>query len=313
MPVIAVAGGTGGVGKTIVEVLVKQPAYEVIVLTRNVHELDSKPGQAKQIRVDYSDITSLVEILERHVVHTIISAIGLFDDATSQSQQNLIRAAEQSKETARFIPSEYSFIQTKELLPVDPSIQHWLDAIDLLKSSTLEYTRVIPGIFMDYWGMPTVRTNLAPVTFGIDMVSCQAAIPGDGNDVIGMTYSYDMAAFVSKLLELEEWPEFSIYVGDDTTYNELLQLAEQVRGKKFRVTYDSLDSIKEGRVTVPPMPPNVPYSAEELRSMTALVSRLTVAGVFKLPMEQRMNSKFPEIKPIKLREFLLNSWKGFSD
>lgn len=36
MSVIAVAGGTGGVGKTIVEVLAKQPTYQVIVLTRHV-------------------------------------------------------------------------------------------------------------------------------------------------------------------------------------------------------------------------------------------------------------------------------------
>lgn len=181
---------------------------------------------------------------------------------------------------------------------------------------------------MDYWGMPPVRTNLQPVTFGMDMVSCQAAIPGDGNDVIGMTYTYDMAEFLIKLLELEEWPEFSIFVGDDVTYNELLRLAEEVRGKtrpkmltrysrltetgkKFQVTYDSVENVKQGRVTVPPMPSGVPYSAEELREMTVLVSRLTVAGVFDLPVEQRMNSRFPDLRPIKVKEFLLNAWKDF--
>ena len=216
----------------------------------------------------------------------------------------------------------------RRLLSVDPSIQHWLNAADSLKKSSLQYTRVIPGFFMDYWGMPPVRTNLQPVTFGMDMVSCQAAIPGDGNDVIGMTYTYDMAEFLIKLLELEEWPEFSIFVGDDVTYNELLRLAEEVRGKtrpkmltrysrltetgkKFQVTYDSVENVKQGRVTVPPMPSGVPYSAEELREMTVLVSRLTVAGVFDLPVEQRMNSRFPDLRPIKVKEFLLNAWKDF--
>lgn len=34
MAVIAVAGGTGGVGKTIVERLVQEPKFQVVVLSR---------------------------------------------------------------------------------------------------------------------------------------------------------------------------------------------------------------------------------------------------------------------------------------
>lgn len=116
------------------------------------------------------------------------------------------------------------------LLSIDPSIKYWLAAAELLKNTTLQFTRVIPGFFMDYWGMPAVRTNLQPFTFGIDISSCQAAIPGDGNDVICMTYTYDMAAFIVRLLDEEDWPEFSVIVGSQTTYNQLLQLAEELRG-----------------------------------------------------------------------------------
>ena len=36
MAVIAVAGGTGGVGKTIVETLAQEPKFQVVVLSRNV-------------------------------------------------------------------------------------------------------------------------------------------------------------------------------------------------------------------------------------------------------------------------------------
>lgn len=56
----------------------------------------------------------MARVLERHNIHTIISAIGLVSDETSQSQLNLIEAAEKSESTKRFIPSEYSFIQTTE-------------------------------------------------------------------------------------------------------------------------------------------------------------------------------------------------------
>ncbi|KAF9891637.1 hypothetical protein FE257_003648 [Aspergillus nanangensis] len=310
MSVVAVAGGTGGVGKTIVETLLEQATFQVIVLTRTIVDADPVLDKTNQIQVNYNDLDFLVRVLEEQRIQTIISAIGIYDDATSQSQMNLIQAAEYSKQTQRFIPSEYSFIQTEELLSTDPSIQYFLDAADMLHKSSLKYTRVIPGFFMDYWGMPSVRTNLQPLTFGIDLVSCQAAIPGDGNDLIGMTYSYDMAKFIVQLLALEAWPEFSIFVGDDITYNQLLALAEQVRGKKFSVSYDSVEDVLDGKVTVPPMPPSVPYSEEEVREMTALVSRLTVRGAFNLPVQERLNCKFPDVHPVNIKDFLQGAWKS---
>ncbi|KOC08145.1 nmrA-like family protein [Aspergillus flavus AF70] len=308
MTIIAVAGGTGGVGRTIVETLVQQAKHQVILLTRGVPKSDPLLDKIKQVQVDYNDATALARTLDQHEVHTIISAIGIISDETSQSQLTLINAAAQSSATKRFLPSEYSFIQTEDLLSIDPSIKYWLAAAELLKNTTLQFTRVIPGFFMDYWGMPAVRTNLQPFTFGIDISSCQAAIPGDGNDVICMTYTYDMAAFIVRLLDEEDWPEFSVIVGSQTTYNQLLQLAEELRGKKFQVVYDSVDKIKEGDVTIPPMPSDTGYSVEELKETTALVSRLTISGVFDLPRENRLNARFPDIETTKLKAFLEKAW-----
>lgn len=65
-------------------------------------------------KIDYDDIPGMVHELERHKIHTIISAIGLVSDETSRSQLNLIEAAEKSAHTKRFVPSEYSFIQTAQ-------------------------------------------------------------------------------------------------------------------------------------------------------------------------------------------------------
>ncbi|KAB8222854.1 hypothetical protein BDV33DRAFT_200992 [Aspergillus novoparasiticus] len=290
MTIIAVAGGTGGVGRTIVETLVQHAKHQVILLTRGVPKSDPLLDKIKQVQVGYNDATALARTLDQHEVHTIISAIGIVSDETSQSQLTLINAAAQSSATKRFIPSEYSFIQTEDLLSIDPSIKYWLAAAELLKKTTLQFTRIIPGFFMDYWGMPAVRTNLQPFTFGIDIASCQAAIPGDGNDVICMTYTYDMAAFIVRLLDEEDWPEFS---------------------KKFQVVYDSVDKIKEGDVTIPPMPSGTGYSVEELKETTTLVSRLTIAGVFDLPRENRLNARFPDIETTKLKALLEKAWGNY--
>lgn len=303
MTVIAVAGGTGGVGKTIVERLVQEPKHRVIVLSRSKPQ-DEGDSPAQHVQMDYNDIMAMTRELEHRNIHTIISTIGLVSDETSQSQLNLIEAAEKSTTTQRFIPSEFSFIQTADLLPIDPSIQYWLDAANKLKSSRLKYTRVVPGFFMDYWGMPHVKTNLAPYTFGIDIGSGTAAIPGDGNDVLCMTYTYDMADYLVKLLDVEEWAEFTVIVGDEVSYNRILEMTEEICGRKFRVTYDSVDQIKAGNVTIPPMPRGTEYPEDELKEVTALVSRLTVHGVFNLPKENRLNERFPDMKPITMKEFL---------
>ncbi|KAJ5473381.1 hypothetical protein N7475_002947 [Penicillium sp. IBT 31633x] len=306
MSIIAVAGGTGGVGRTIIEKLLESE-FDVVVLTRSVRQ-NSDSEKVQILQINYDDIPSMAHELERHNIHTIISAIGLVSDETSQSQLNLIEAAEKSASTKRFIPSEYSFVQTPELLPIDPSIQYWLDAANRLKASGLKYTRVIPGFFMDYWGMPRLQSHLQPFTFGIDISSGTAAIPGDGNNVICMTYTYDMATYLVKALELDEWPKFTVIVGDEVTYNQILSMAEEFTGKRFKVTYDTPDQIESGDVTIPPQPEGIVYSSDEVKEVTALVSRLTVNNVFQLPND-RLNTRFPAIKPVSMREFLQNAWK----
>ncbi|KAL4977588.1 pyridoxal phosphate-dependent transferase [Aspergillus desertorum] len=310
MPIVAVAGGTGGVGKTIVDVLAQQAKHEVIVLTRKVQENNLILSRAKQVEVDYTNIPALTQILNERKVHTIISAISLYGEEDSQAQLNLIRAAEDAAETRRFVPSEYSFIQTEDLLPLDPSIKYFLDAANLLKASgTLQFTRVIPGFFMDYWGMPHVKTNLSPMTIAVDMANCEAAIPGDGNDVIAMTYSYDMARFIARLLETENWEEYSVVVGDEITYNRLVEIGERVRGRKFNVLYDSADKVNASAVTVPTQPEGSGYSKEDLVEATALMDRLVIAKVFDFPAAVR-SKDVEDLGLVKIEELVKEAWEG---
>jgi hypothetical protein len=51
-------------------------------------------------------------------------------------------------------------------------------------------------------------------------------------------------------------------------------------------------------------------SPEELKEITALVSQLTVTGVFDLPKDSRMSDRFPEVQPVKLEQFLEKCWVG---
>ncbi|KAI3032974.1 hypothetical protein CBS147353_1393 [Aspergillus niger] len=89
MSTIAVAGGTGGIGKTIVEALLQEPKYRVIVLTQSSPKKDPVLGRTQQIQINYDDVDSIVQTLEKHAIHTIISAIGIYTEEANQSQMNL--------------------------------------------------------------------------------------------------------------------------------------------------------------------------------------------------------------------------------
>ncbi|GJC87178.1 oxidoreductase swnN [Colletotrichum liriopes] len=113
MVVVAVAGGTGGLGKTVIEQLLVSGKHEILVFSRKAPTEQTNDG-IKLILVDYSNVASLVETLDSNNVETVISTIGLHTEETEKAQLNLIQAAKQSKFTKRFMPSEFGLINTPE-------------------------------------------------------------------------------------------------------------------------------------------------------------------------------------------------------
>lgn len=100
-----------------------------------------------------------------------------------------------------------------------------------LKKTTLEYTHVSNGIFMDYFGHPNVPSHLRSFRWAVNFAERRAAIPGTGDERISLTYSKDVARFVDRLLDEDKWPRDSIVCGSDTSINEIVAIAERVTGK----------------------------------------------------------------------------------
>jgi len=103
---------------------------------------------------------------------------------------------------------------------------------ELAKTTDLEHTVFHVGFFMDYWGLPAVKSWLArtPLVLWLDIVNNAAAIPGEGNTPSIFTHTSDVAKFVAASLDLPKWePETYLY-GDRVTWNEFLHLAEEARG-----------------------------------------------------------------------------------
>ncbi|KAK1483613.1 hypothetical protein CCUS01_15675 [Colletotrichum cuscutae] len=278
MVVVAVAGGTGGV------------------------------GGAKIVLADRSNIEALPLLLERHNVETVISTIGFVGPEAAQSQLNLIAAADKAKPTHRFVPSELS-------VWVSPDGVRCLAGRNRrLKKTGFMYTRVINGWFMDYFGMPHAPSNLAPHTSAVDIANRRAAIPGTGNEPMTLTYLVDVARFVVRMLDDIDWPEISIISGSDTTSNEILGIAEKLTaltwsvflpGAKFDVVYDGEEKLRNGQATVWSAGYGAgPASMEETQAMIALFGLMSVEGRILVPQGNRLDAKYPDIRPISIEELL---------
>lgn len=75
---------------------------------------NDETGDKPCIEVDYGSIEALKAILEENPIHTIICTFSITGDSLSKSQFNLIKAAELSTETKRFIPSPFAIAYPRE-------------------------------------------------------------------------------------------------------------------------------------------------------------------------------------------------------
>ena len=154
----------------------------------------------------------------------------------------------------------------------------------------------------------------------VDIEACQATIPGTGEELVAWTHTTDVAKFVSRAISMEPraWKEHSWIVGDKVTFHQILAAAEKARGVKFKVTYDSLERLRSGKVT--PIPANKAHAAlystpdfdatDLLMTMFAGIGAAMASGDLDIAEEDSLNVQFPDIKTIKAVEFIEMYWGG---
>jgi hypothetical protein len=104
-------------------------------------------------------------------------------------------------------------------------------AIDALEKTNLEYTRVVNGWFLDYYGMPHWETSLHPWINILNVEERWAVIPGDGTATATFITTQDLGRFVGRLMDVPVWETESTITGNEITFNDLLALAEEFRGE----------------------------------------------------------------------------------
>ncbi|KAH6989782.1 hypothetical protein BKA56DRAFT_514394 [Ilyonectria sp. MPI-CAGE-AT-0026] len=307
MKTIAVAGGTGGVGSTIVDGLVEYGKHKVYVLSRT--ERPSQGG-VNYLKVDYNDTDAIAEAFEKVGVNIVICTISVLSPATNQAQKNLIRAAERSTSTERFVISSFDVLQVKEDIELSPLARYVFEAIDELEKTKLAYTRIANGWFLDYYGMPVWKSHLEPWINILNMKSKWAVIPGDGSIQCSFITSQDMSRFVARLMDLPKWNTVSAITGNTLSYNELVEMAEKARGCKFQIGNDSQEKLKSGKISFFPDYPPIGHGEGD-EAFFAMIHYQASLGRYLVPREYPpLDSEFPDLRITTPLEVMETGWKA---
>ncbi|KAF8455367.1 hypothetical protein BGX38DRAFT_1168467, partial [Terfezia claveryi] len=157
-------------------------------------------------------------------VHTVISVAFAFDPTSFVSSQiTLLRAAKEAG-VKRFAPSDWAYTEAANdfIAVYHPKAEIW----KAVKESGLQYTAFRPGLFLNFTALASPK-----FPFGLNIAAGKADIPGSGEERLNITFTDDIAGFAAASLDTE-WTTESGMAGSVTTFNELVNIAEKVTGKK---------------------------------------------------------------------------------
>ncbi|PTU21450.1 hypothetical protein P175DRAFT_0556420 [Aspergillus ochraceoroseus IBT 24754] len=320
MAIVAVAGGSGDLGRTIVHALVEQGRHTVYILTRQrssgkheTHKTDQTG--ASLVEIDYGNVAAISSQLQEHQIDTVISAINLFWPGASQAQLNLIQAAADSGVVTRFVPSEFNidYNVPPEQMPYPPRESH-LQARSLLeKTPSMAYTCIRNGLFMDYLGLPYAESYLLPLHILLDLPARKAVVPGDGSGIVVFTQTRDVARGVAALVDLPagDWPREIAIRGERISLDGLVQLVERVTGSAFDVTHVSVEDLSRNITEELPSNRGVyhlfPQGKEDLNTVICTQMIGMAYGVFDIPGVD-ITQYVPSWAPERLGPFLETCW-----
>jgi len=314
---VAVAGGTGGLGRAVVEEILATKKHDVFLISRtaDVKAFKDDP-KVTVLAIDYDSPEKISSVLKGENIDTVISTMAILGPEQQQAQGNLIDGAVLSGTVKRFAPSEFGldYVWCKKAgiaIPNEALRDNKIATVEKLAALPLNYTRFVNGFFLDYFGYPHYPTYMPYMAIVFDIQNKIAAIPGDGETPVTFTLTRDVGKFVAASLDLESWDERSLIVGDKVKLNDMLKWAEAATGSKFQVTYDSVDNLKNSQVTeLPANRARYPYFPKQfLDAMVAAMGMGMAEGFFDFK-GPTLNEKLPQVKPVKVKDFLEEYWTG---
>ena len=298
---VVVAGGTGGIGRHVVDGIVAAQKYTVKVFTRQGSSSSSTLNVkgVEIVAVDYSNHALLVKELQG--VHTVIVCLISINESSVHAQINLLNACLEAK-VKRFAPSEWAGI-SEENTVIQIYRELKVPVMEKVRASGIEYTLFTNGVLMEYFASPQrASASLPPEIIGVDFNKSEANITGTGDEPFCVTLAEDVGRFVAAALELDRWEERSMMIGSRVTWNELVRLGEKIRGKSFRV---QRTTVEEAKKKLNPHPENLFTNFLEEFYISVCYGEFDYTGT--------LNEKCPQIRPTTIEEFLKKWWGGKED
>ncbi|KAL4878778.1 hypothetical protein BJY04DRAFT_220843 [Aspergillus karnatakaensis] len=245
--IIALAGGTGDLGRYLHEELTRDGRFAVVLLTRKEGPPSALPYTTTHT-TDYSE-ASLLSILNRTGATALISLIRCANSDFIPLHTSLLNACLNSTTCKTFIPSEWAGnIEDFPDIPISyGSTRAPFRKILAAASKDLRWTLVNLGWFTDYFLAPEKSyMKYIAEEFPIDIKAWTYVVRGTGDEPQSWTCGRDVARAVVALLSTqEEWEPVTYVAGEWGTFNEAARLMEKFYNRPFTRTYRTLYDINK--------------------------------------------------------------------
>ncbi|KAK6530918.1 hypothetical protein TWF281_007750 [Arthrobotrys megalospora] len=288
--------GSRGLGSYLAQAILATGEWDLVILSRTPQP-DLTENGIRVKAVDYTSVDSLYRALRK--VHTVISVIP-----DAEAQLNIIDACLMAR-VRRFVPAEFETSPEHRPLYGGPS-----DKMTVLVrlnevSAQLESTVFSCGLFMEYFapgGWSACGSySWNDGTFLLDLRHKKATFPVDSSEslstVVCLTSVVDVANFVAAALSLRSWPPEMKMFGDRLRLSDLLEVAQYVRAREFRVKLITEEEIEYNILRTADW-----RAQRELQTMRSIISHEYDIG------QRDLNARFPEIQATAFEGFLRRCW-----
>lgn len=300
---ILIIGGTGYIGKFIVEASAKA-GHATFALVREASVSDPVKGKIVQsfkdlgvniLHGDVNDHESLVKAIKQ--VDVVISAVGSMQIL---DQTKIIAAIKETGNVKRFLPSEFGtdVDRANAVEPAKSAFSVKAQIRRAIEAEGIPHTYVVSNCFAGYFVPTLVQLQPGLTSPPRDKVT----IYGDGNAKAVINKEQDIAAYTIKTVDDPKTLNKIVYINPPkniVSVNDLVGLWESKIGKTLEKTYISeeqlLKSIQES-----PIPINIVLSINHSVFVKGDQTSFTIDPSFGFEASEL----YPDLKYTSVEEYL---------
>nr|XP_043636514.1 eugenol synthase 1-like isoform X2 [Erigeron canadensis] len=299
---ILVIGGTGYIGKFIVEASVKA-GHPTFVLVRESTVADPVKNKLVEsfknsgVTLGYGDLNdheSLVKAMKQ--VDIVISTVGKMQ---IPNQTKIIDAIKESGNIKRFLPSEFG-VDVDHQSAVEPASKTFDEKIQIrraIEAQRIPYTYIVSNCFGGIF-LPRLAQPIAEATPPRDKVT----IPGDGNPQAVFNEEHDIGTYTIKAVDDPRTLNKILYIkppNNICSLNELVSLWEKKIGKSLEKTYVPEEQILK-HIQDSTFPMNVALAISHAIFVKGDLTNFEIDSSFGIEATEL----YPDVKYTTVNEFL---------